>query len=73
MDLFQSTRIFGKTYTSHHTPHITTHTHDCRSLSFILAMAGSGFILLAIFYFTIDVILWWNGAPFKYPGTYIII
>lgn len=31
-------------------------------------MAGSGFILLAVFYLVIDVISWWNGAPFKYPG-----
>jgi heparan-alpha-glucosaminide N-acetyltransferase len=38
------------------------------SLSFILAMAGSGFVLLAAFYFVIDVISWWSGAPFKYPG-----
>ena len=39
-----------------------------RSLSFILVMAGTGFLLLALFYFFIDVIHWWNGAPFKYPG-----
>ena len=31
-------------------------------------MAGSGFVLLALFYFLIDVIKLWNGAPFKYPG-----
>jgi heparan-alpha-glucosaminide N-acetyltransferase len=38
------------------------------SLSFILVMGGSAFVLLAALYFIIDVILWWNGAPFKYPG-----
>ena len=41
------------------------------SLSFILVMGGSAFILLAIFHFVIDIILWWSGAPFKYPGMYI--
>jgi len=40
----------------------------CRSLSFILVMAGTGFLLLALFYLLIDVIHWWNGSPFSYPG-----
>ena len=39
----------------------------CRSLSFILVMAGTGFLLLALFYLLIDVIHWWNGSPFSYP------
>ncbi|XP_064387254.1 heparan-alpha-glucosaminide N-acetyltransferase-like isoform X2 [Halichondria panicea] len=38
------------------------------SLSYTLAMAGSGFLLLAMFYTLIDVLKLWNGAPFKYPG-----
>ncbi|XP_011410226.1 PREDICTED: heparan-alpha-glucosaminide N-acetyltransferase-like isoform X2 [Amphimedon queenslandica] len=38
------------------------------SLSFILVIAGLGYILLALFYFIIDVIKIWNGAPFFYPG-----
>lgn len=33
-------------------------------------MAGTAFILLAVFYLVIDVISWWSGAPFKYPGIY---
>lgn len=43
------------------------------SISFILVMAGTGFILLAVFYFMIDVISWWNGSPFKYPGQSTIV
>ena len=47
------------------TPHTTS-----RSLSYTLAMAGSGFLLLAMFYTLIDVLKLWNGAPFKYPGNH---
>ena len=52
------------------------------SLSFILATAsGANAVVhtpsslrrrdvpqLAVFYFFIDVLQWWNGAPFLYPG-----
>ena len=43
------------------------------SLSFVLVMGGSAFFLLAGLYFVIDVILWWNGAPFKYPGACVCV
>ena len=39
-----------------------------RSLSFILVMGGTAFVLLSFMYFCIDAIKWWNGVPFIYPG-----
>ena len=39
-----------------------------RSLSFILVMGGTAFLLLSLMYFCIDTIKWWNGVPFIYPG-----
>ncbi|XP_065909111.1 heparan-alpha-glucosaminide N-acetyltransferase-like [Dysidea avara] len=38
------------------------------SLSFILVMGGTAFLLLSVMYFCIDTIKWWNGVPFIYPG-----
>jgi len=38
------------------------------SPSFIFVMAGTGFCLLALCYFLIDVQGWWNGSPFQYVG-----
>lgn len=38
------------------------------SLSFILIMAGTSFILLSLCYIMVDVKHWWSGAPFFYPG-----
>ena len=39
-----------------------------RSVSFILATGASAFFLFAICYLLTDVLDWWNGAPFFYPG-----
>ena len=38
------------------------------SLSFIAVMAGTGYILLALLYFIIDVKKLWMGEPFVFPG-----
>lgn len=38
------------------------------SLSFIIALSSMGFILLTAFYFIIDVLQWYDGTPFIYPG-----
>lgn len=38
------------------------------SVSFILATGASAFFLFAICYLLTDVLDWWNGAPFFYPG-----
>lgn len=38
------------------------------SVSFILATGASSFLLLAACYLLTDVLDWWNGAPFLYPG-----
>ncbi|XP_064457684.1 heparan-alpha-glucosaminide N-acetyltransferase-like isoform X2 [Ornithodoros turicata] len=38
------------------------------SVSFILAMSGTAYLLLSLLYITIDVEQWWSGAPFFYPG-----
>ena len=40
----------------------------CRSVSFILATASMAFFLLAIFYYLIDVQIWWTGVPFYFVG-----
>eukprot|EP00118_Oscarella_pearsei_P026707 m.310317 g.310317 ORF g.310317 m.310317 type:complete len:615 (+) comp50868_c0_seq1:21-1865(+) len=38
------------------------------SLSYILVMAGTAYILLSLCYFLIDMKKVWRGAPFVYPG-----
>ncbi|XP_014681303.1 PREDICTED: heparan-alpha-glucosaminide N-acetyltransferase-like [Priapulus caudatus] len=38
------------------------------SVSYVLGMAGSAFLVLAIFYWLIDVAYIWNGSPFYQPG-----
>ncbi|XP_789038.4 heparan-alpha-glucosaminide N-acetyltransferase isoform X2 [Strongylocentrotus purpuratus] len=38
------------------------------SVSFILATASMAFFLLAIFYYLIDVQIWWTGVPFYFVG-----
>ncbi|XP_042148457.1 heparan-alpha-glucosaminide N-acetyltransferase isoform X2 [Ixodes scapularis] len=38
------------------------------SVSYILAMASTAFLLLALFYYIIDVQGFWSGAPFTYAG-----
>jgi len=38
------------------------------STSFVLINAGSGMILLSIFYLFIDVYKTWSGAPYRYLG-----
>ena len=39
-----------------------------RSVSFIFATGATSFFLFAICYLLTDVLDWWNGAPFFYPG-----
>ncbi|XP_063729761.1 heparan-alpha-glucosaminide N-acetyltransferase-like isoform X2 [Symsagittifera roscoffensis] len=38
------------------------------SLSFVLITACLGFTILAILYIMVDVLKWWDGAPFTYAG-----
>lgn len=38
------------------------------SVSFIFATGATSFFLFAICYILTDVLDWWNGAPFFYPG-----
>lgn len=38
------------------------------SVSYILTMASTAFLLLALFYYIIDVCSFWSGAPFTYAG-----
>ncbi|XP_022105998.1 heparan-alpha-glucosaminide N-acetyltransferase-like [Acanthaster planci] len=38
------------------------------SLSFVLAMAGTSFLLLTFCYVTIDMKQWWSGVPFFFAG-----
>lgn len=38
------------------------------SVSFIMVNASFSFILLSICYLVCDVLGWWSGAPFYYPG-----
>jgi hypothetical protein len=38
------------------------------SLSFVLVMAGTGYILCFIFFFVVDLRMWWTGAPFRQLG-----
>jgi len=39
-----------------------------RSVSFIFATGATSLFLFAICYLFTDVLDWWNGAPFFYPG-----
>lgn len=41
-------------------------------MSFIFATGGMAFLLLSFCYLVIDVLGWWNGAPFCYPGWYLL-
>lgn len=43
------------------------------SFSFVLATSSFAFILLSFLYVVIDVLKWWNGAPFFYPGMNSIV
>ncbi len=36
-------------------------------------MGGTGYLVLAVFYLTIDAAQLWNGSPFRYPGLCIAI
>jgi heparan-alpha-glucosaminide N-acetyltransferase len=38
------------------------------SLSFILALASISFFVMSVFYLFIDVLRWYSGAPFIFPG-----
>lgn len=38
------------------------------SPSFIFVMAGTGFLVLSLFYYVIDVRKWWRGGPFRFVG-----
>ncbi|XP_065842224.1 heparan-alpha-glucosaminide N-acetyltransferase-like [Oscarella lobularis] len=38
------------------------------SLSYVLVMAGTAYLLLSLCYFVIDVKKFWLGGPFVYPG-----
>ncbi len=43
------------------------------SLSFVLCMAGTGCLMLAVCYIVVDVFQIWNGAPFIYVGMNSIV
>lgn len=43
-------------------------TKNLWSPSFVLVMAGTGNLVLSLFYWLVDVKHWWAGAPFKYVG-----
>ncbi|XP_041367487.1 heparan-alpha-glucosaminide N-acetyltransferase-like [Gigantopelta aegis] len=43
------------------------------SVSFVLTTGCFAFILLAIMYVFIDILDWWSGAPFIYPGMNSIV
>ncbi|XP_072526319.1 LOW QUALITY PROTEIN: heparan-alpha-glucosaminide N-acetyltransferase [Salminus brasiliensis] len=38
------------------------------SLSYVTTLSCFAFIILLVFYTTVDVKSWWSGAPFFYPG-----
>ena len=38
------------------------------SLSFVLVTSCFAFFLLTVCLILVDVLKWWNGAPFFYPG-----
>ncbi|XP_033762307.1 heparan-alpha-glucosaminide N-acetyltransferase-like isoform X2 [Pecten maximus] len=43
------------------------------SVSFILVTASFAFIVLSFFYIIIDILHWWDGDPFIYPGMNSIV
>ncbi|GAB6023846.1 hypothetical protein CHUAL_008587 [Chamberlinius hualienensis] len=43
------------------------------SFTFVLATSSFAFILLSFLYAIIDVLKWWNGSPFFYPGMNSIV
>ncbi|XP_060079282.1 heparan-alpha-glucosaminide N-acetyltransferase-like [Ylistrum balloti] len=43
------------------------------SVSFILITASFAFIVLSFFYVVIDILHWWDGDPFVYPGMNSIV
>ncbi|KAI4874299.1 hypothetical protein NFI96_023186 [Prochilodus magdalenae] len=38
------------------------------SLSYVTSLSCFAFVVLLVFYYTVDVRRWWSGAPFFYPG-----
>ncbi|XP_060728609.1 heparan-alpha-glucosaminide N-acetyltransferase isoform X1 [Tachysurus vachellii] len=38
------------------------------SLSYVACMGSMSFVLLAMVYFVVDIMGWWGGQPFIYPG-----
>ncbi|KAL1023884.1 hypothetical protein UPYG_G00048480 [Umbra pygmaea] len=38
------------------------------SLSYVTTLACFAFVVLVLVYYTVDVTMWWSGAPFYYPG-----
>ncbi|XP_068726421.1 heparan-alpha-glucosaminide N-acetyltransferase-like isoform X2 [Montipora capricornis] len=43
------------------------------SVSFIFATGGMAFVLLTLCYLLVDVLGWWSGAPFIFPGMNSIV
>lgn len=43
------------------------------SLSYVFATASLAYALFALFYFLIDELHWWSGAPFFYPAVNAIV
>lgn len=43
------------------------------SVSFIFATGGMAFMLLTFCYLLVDVLGWWSGAPFVFPGMNSIV
>lgn len=43
------------------------------SLSFILGLGAMAFLILTFMYWLIDVLCWWSGSPFHYPGMNAIL
>lgn len=43
------------------------------SVSFIFATGGMAFVLLTFCYLLVDVLGWWSGAPFVFPGMNSIV
>ncbi|XP_050418946.1 heparan-alpha-glucosaminide N-acetyltransferase [Patella vulgata] len=43
------------------------------SVSFIMVTACFAFILLSVLYIVMDVLKWWKGGPFVYPGMNSIV
>lgn len=41
------------------------------SVSFILILAAMAFLLLSVMYVAIDILEFWSGAPFFYPGNMV--